>query len=304
MDMQPISANFEYYKVFYFVVKSGSLTAAAERLCLTQPTITKTIQNLELQLNCKLFVRSKCGMKLTASGNILWKRVEPACHLFLAAERELDAVQHLNGGTLSIASTEMSLRTYVLPAMEEFIRDFPNVKIWFRNALTQSILKMLYNGEIDLAILHKPFQTEEWMQVRQIGKIEERFVAGPRFAFLAQEPQDLEQLLQYPLISVLEGSATKTYARELFQRYGLEYEPDIEVTTIDLVVQAAKRNFGIAMLPMEHIKGEVARGELFCIQAKVPLLERDACVITHKDAFFNPAASTFLNRYLLSATEN
>ena len=65
MTQQPIDTNFEYYKVFYYVVKTGSLTAAAERLCVTQPTVTKAIQKLEEQLSCRLFVRSKRGVQLT-----------------------------------------------------------------------------------------------------------------------------------------------------------------------------------------------------------------------------------------------
>ena len=53
--------SFDYYKVFYEVARSHSITLAASHLCLTQPTVTKYIKNLEAVLNCQLFLRSQKG---------------------------------------------------------------------------------------------------------------------------------------------------------------------------------------------------------------------------------------------------
>lgn len=298
MTQQPIDTNFEYYKVFYYVVKTGSLTAAAERLCLTQPTVTKAIQKLEEQLSCRLFIRSKRGVQLTEEGRILWKRAEPACSLLMAAQQELESVRRLDGGSLSIASTEMSFRAYVLPALERFTRDYPNVKVRFRNALTESILDMLRREELDLAILHMPFPSDARIDARTIGRIEECFVAGARFAFLAERRRSVRELWEYPFVSVPEGSGTKRYTREIFLRHGLEYEPDIEVTTIELVVHAVRSNFGIAMLPWQYVRESVERGELFRIPVELPKMERETCILTPKGAAQGYAAGVFIREYL------
>lgn len=298
MTEQPLDTNFEYYKVFYYVVKTGSLTAAAERLCLTQPTVTKAVQKLEEQLSCRLFIRSKRGVQLTEEGKILWKRAEPACSLLMTAQQELESVRRLDGGSLSIASTEMSFRAYVLPALERFTRDYPNVKIRFSNALTGRILEMLRREELDLAILHMPFPTDPRIDVRVIGKIEECFVTGKRFAFLAEKKRSVRELWKYPFVSVPEGSGTKRYTREIFNRHGLEYEPDIEVTTIELVVHAVRSNFGVAMLPWQYVRGEVERGELLRIPVDLPKMEREACILTPRGAATGHAAGVFIRDYL------
>ena len=60
-----MNANFEYYKVFYYVSKYENLTKAASVLKTSQPAVTRTIHNLENILGCRLFTRSKSGMKLT-----------------------------------------------------------------------------------------------------------------------------------------------------------------------------------------------------------------------------------------------
>ena len=71
MDKQSFAANLEYYKSFYYVARLGTVTAAADALCLTQPTVTSAIRKLEEQLGCPLFLRTKRGMSLTAEGALL-----------------------------------------------------------------------------------------------------------------------------------------------------------------------------------------------------------------------------------------
>ena len=299
MTKQTFSANLEYYKVFYYVARCGSFTGAAEQLFLTQPSVTKSIQRLEEQLGCPLFVRTKRGVHLTAEGQALWKRVEPACRLLLSAEQELAAVRQLEGGSLSIASTEMSFKTYVLPALEHFVADHPNVKVKFRNALTSSILEMLRTGAVDLAILHSPLHLEEGMEMHTLDVIQECFVVGPRYSFLAQRENELSDLIGYPFVSMPEGSSTKAYLHELFQAEGLEFEPDIEVTTMELAIQAVEHDFGIGTLPWRVVKDRVAKGSLF----RLPLVrqppERGAFVITNRRMPASLAAQAFLKEYLI-----
>ena len=299
---QTFATNLEYYKSFYYVALWGTITAAADALCLTQPTVTNVIQKLEEQLGCTLFLRTRRGMTLTAEGRVLWNRVEPACRLLLTGERELRLMRQLEGGSLSIASTEMSFRTYVLPAMARFSRDHPSVKVRFSSApLTDTILDLLRSGEIDLAILHAPFQAGERFRAREIGVIEECFIAGPKYAFLARETREVPELLRYPFISVPQGSSTYQYASGVFQRYGLDYEPDLEVATSELVIQSVRSGLGLAMLPWQRVREEVARGELFRIPTHEPPMERKAYVITHRDIPLSPAAREFAGRYLAAA---
>ena len=67
--------SFDYYKVFYEVARSHSITLAASHLCLTQPTVTKYIQNLEAALGCQLFVRSQKGVSMTEEGQRLFRQI-------------------------------------------------------------------------------------------------------------------------------------------------------------------------------------------------------------------------------------
>ena len=78
--------SFEYYRIFYYVAKYGSISQAAEALMNNQPNISRTIKNLESELNCTLFVRSRKGVELTPEGEILFKHIEPAMNLIHKGE--------------------------------------------------------------------------------------------------------------------------------------------------------------------------------------------------------------------------
>ena len=64
--------NYDYYRVFYFVAKYGSLSQASKQLMNNQPNLTRTIKNLESALGCPLFSRTNRGMKLTPEGEKLF----------------------------------------------------------------------------------------------------------------------------------------------------------------------------------------------------------------------------------------
>ena len=65
--------HLEYYRVFYMVAKVGRITDAAKLLSISQPAVSQTIGQMEKQLGCKLFTRSKSGVKLTGEGELLYR---------------------------------------------------------------------------------------------------------------------------------------------------------------------------------------------------------------------------------------
>jgi DNA-binding transcriptional LysR family regulator len=118
-----MSANFEYYKVFYYVAKYRNITSAARELSLTQPSVTKAIQNLETQLGCRLFTRSKKGAALTTEGEMTYQRIISACELIFSAEEEIEQTIAMNSG---IVKSERTIWTSggLFPPHQERFRTF------------------------------------------------------------------------------------------------------------------------------------------------------------------------------------
>ena len=95
-----MDTNFEHYKVFFFVAKYGNITKAAAVLKTSQPAVTRTIHNLENILGCRLFIRSKSGMKLTPEGNIFYEYIAAGCALFFKGESSLSNLICLENGAV------------------------------------------------------------------------------------------------------------------------------------------------------------------------------------------------------------
>ena len=71
-----MSSNLEYYKVFYYAGELGSVTLAAEKLCISQPAVSQAIRQLELSVDAKLFIRTSKGVRLTREGELLYSYVK------------------------------------------------------------------------------------------------------------------------------------------------------------------------------------------------------------------------------------
>ena len=124
-----MSASFDYYRTFYYVDKYKNFTRAATMLLSSQPSVTRSIQNLESELGCRLFIRSRHGVTLTPEGEMLYRYVAPACERILRGEEELGLSLGLHGGAVSVGATETALHCLLLDRLALFQKEHPDVKI-------------------------------------------------------------------------------------------------------------------------------------------------------------------------------
>ena len=134
-----MNSNFEYYK-YLLRSKYENLTKAATALKTSQPAVTRTIHKLEGELGCRLFTRSKTGMKLTPEGRTFYGYVAAGCAQFFKGENDLSNLISLENGTIYISATETALHCYLFQAMEEFNSLYPNVRFKIlNNSTTESV---------------------------------------------------------------------------------------------------------------------------------------------------------------------
>ena len=121
--------SFEYYRFFYFVAQYKSFTKAAEILNNNQPNITRCMNILENELECKLFVRSNRGVTLTPEGEKLFQHVAIAYEQLSTAESELKKDKSLESGLITIGASETALRLLLLDRLETFHAQYPGVRL-------------------------------------------------------------------------------------------------------------------------------------------------------------------------------
>jgi len=120
-------------RYFAAIAESGSMTAAAKALHVSQPTLTVAMQNLEEQLKTQLFVRERSGVRLTTTGEELLKHASEVFLLLERAEQRVKGLESEEVGTFVIGSNE-SLGAYFLPGfMARFLREHPNIELLLSN---------------------------------------------------------------------------------------------------------------------------------------------------------------------------
>ena len=145
--------NLEYYKVLYYAAKNGSLTGAAAELSISQPAVSQALKQLESALSAKLFVRVPRGIRLTTEGQALYTYVKSGYEQIRLGERKLASMLQLDYGELKIGASDMTLKYYLLPMLQEYHERFPGIKVTVTNAPTPETLNLLQQGEIEFGVV-------------------------------------------------------------------------------------------------------------------------------------------------------
>ena len=135
---------------FVVLAETGNMTAAAERLNITQPTLTKRLQQLELHYHCKLFERLPRGVKLTPLGEALLPFARSIKETYLQADEALDAVQSDHLEEIRVGAGPLFHLRYLGKAFDSLREEFPNTRIRLTADLNSRNLPGLRTGSLDL----------------------------------------------------------------------------------------------------------------------------------------------------------
>lgn len=288
-----MNTNCDYYRIFYYAAKCGSITGAAEMLLSSQPNVTRAIKNLESELECTLFFRNSRGVTLTPQGEVLYRRVCKAFELIETGERELR--KSLEQGTVNVGTTEISLHCFLLPVLKEYRRIYPGIRIKITNQSSAQAMADVKNGITDFALVTSPDSVPASLDIRQIATVKEAAVCSRVFSSLKGRTADIKELKDYPLISL--GQTSRTYFRyaEFFASCGLEFAPDIEASTTDQIMPMVRADLGIGFVPEKMIGDE---SQIIKIKLNRPLPECNICFVKRSGEQL-PAAAKELENMIL-----
>ena len=122
-----MNLNFEYYKIFYYVCKCGSLTGAANVLMTSQPARDPHHPQPGKRYWLPSLYPQQKRRELTPEGRTFYKYISAACAQIFKGENELAGMISLDNGTVCISATETALHCCLFKAMEEFNRSYPSV---------------------------------------------------------------------------------------------------------------------------------------------------------------------------------
>lgn len=286
-----MNINLEYYKIFYHVATELSITGAAKKLCISQPAVSQAMKQLEQGLGIELFTRRAKGVSLTRAGTLLFSYIGEGYETILTGEKQLEKMMNLEYGEVRIGASDMTLQFYLLPYLEEFHQRYPEIKVTVTNAPTPQTIDHLNQGRIDFGVVTMPVEVDSQYDVFQVRKIRDVFVAGEKFRELDGKLLDYGILSELPLICLEGKTSTRTYVDDYLHTMNVEVKPEFELATSDMIVQFANRNLGIGCVVEDFASKYIEAGELFELQFKNPIPEREMCLIFDKRATMSVAAT-------------
>lgn len=285
--------NTEWYRVFYWTAKLGSLTKAADRLHITQPAVSHTLKQLEGSFGGPLFFRSARGVSLTAEGEALFHYVEQAFRMLELGEKSMAEMRSLNHGEISIGASDTLCKHFLLPRLERFHREYPDIRIRVTNRTTPETIALLKEGEIDFGIVNLPAEDAK-IDFHESEVLQECLVGGTAFAGLAEHSFPLERLGEYPLLLLEPGSSTRRFLDAYAEANDVELRPEFELGSLDLLVQFALSGFGLTFMARGYIEEELAEGKLVEIPLVPPPPVRHVGIATLKGVPLSAAPKRFL----------
>lgn len=257
-----MNVDLQLYKVFYTVARKKSITGAAEELFISQPAVSQAIKQLESLAGSQLFIRSPRGVLLTDEGKLLFSYIEKAMELINVAEEKFEEIRDLEKGTLSIGASDTLCKHFLLPYLKEFHKLYPKINLQIANRTSKETLELLRYGKVDIGFVNLPVDIKGDMVIKKIYEVQDCFIYGEKYfnQFKGRDVIKLSELASHKILMLENLSATRVYMNNFCKTHNVILKPDIELGSLDLLVEFAKAGLGISAVIEEFVKEELESG--------------------------------------------
>lgn len=284
-------------KYFLAVAREGSITKAANALHLTQPTLTRQLQDLEKELKQKLFLRGKHKTSLTPEGIILRKRAEEIIDMVEKTEAEFQSISEVISGDIYIGCGETDSMKYLAEVMKKLQTEHTDIKFHIYSGNAEDVTEKLDKGLLDFGVLIQPIDLSKYDNLTLPEKDVWGVVMRKDNPLAQKEVVKVEDLKDMPLLASRQMSPKYSKDSGFLDWFGDKFN-DLNITaTYNLVFNAAimvKAGIGCA-LTLDKIANTSKESEL-CFRPLSPKLESGLDVVWKKNQVFSPAAKLFLEK--------
>lgn len=278
--------NLNQLKLFYMAAKHGSLSAAAEAMCITQPAVTKGIQRLQEYYEIKLFNRFGKKMALTDAGEVLYGIAESIFEMENQAEESLRDFQQRKRGFIRILSSE-SFGSYYLPfIINRFSNANPRIRISVDLLPTEQIVEKTAALSNDLGFISYPVPHKK-LFMREILEDSYQIIVPPGHPFALKAVIEPEDLAGQPVIVHEKGSAPRKSTEEFAGRHNINLTIPLELSNNEAIKTAVEEGVGIAIITRRVVSKEIEMGKLRAIPLSDPSMTRKFYLIHHKDKYLS-----------------
>jgi LysR family transcriptional regulator, low CO2-responsive transcriptional regulator len=251
---------------FLAVIRGGSVTAAADELVVTQPSVSSALAALGRELGCDLFERAGRGIRLTDGGVAFAPYAEDVVGLLADGRRAAGEAAGVAARRLHIAAVTTAAESFVPPLMRAFSEQHPEIELTLAVGNRQDVLERVLGHAVDVAISGKP-PGDSRLFAEPLIDNEIACITAPDDPAAAKGPQEAFGLAGRAWLLREPGSGTRTLNEQFLAERGLG-PATLTLGSNGAIKQAARAGLGVSLLSRAAVEGELASGRLGEIRLK------------------------------------
>lgn len=300
--------NFQQLKTFCTVLNERSMTAAAQKLFLTQPAVSQQIRQLEDYIGVELLVRGVRKIKPTPQGELLYDYAQRIMNLSDQAELAIQTMGAQVSGPLRVGTLNSVGLHLIGPVFSMFLKSNNEVRLQVRYGKGHKILELLESGDVDIAVI--PDSSQEYGGEPKdcdkfvLGDTEMWLVASPKDS-AADETISIKDLGSRPMIQIArEYPGFESFLQKEMKRAGLNIRPVFESSNVGTLKRVIETGVGWGFLPSHSIKKQIQTGRLKRVFVEEIDYKMDMVCYRPKTRAKDPTTEVFLKALSGMATGN
>nr|WP_263326914.1 LysR family transcriptional regulator [Neobacillus sp. Marseille-Q6967] len=282
-------------RYFLAVAREGSITGAADFLHVTQPTLSRQLKDLELELGKKLFIRSSHSINLTDEGMLLRKRAEEIVDMVDKLEAEFSSMEETISGDVYIGGGETDAMKQIARVVKDIKLSYPNIRYHLYSGNEEDVTERLDKGLLDFGILIQPADLSKYNYINIPAKDVWGVVMRKDSPLAFKDTIQAVDLLNVPLICSRQAMKQTLSKNEFVNWFGEDFDKLNVVTTYNLAYNAAimvEEGIGYAVT-LDKIVNTSSDSNL-CFRPLEPRLESGLNIVWKKHQVFSAASDMFL----------
>lgn len=295
--------DFKDLNYMVAIAKYQNITKAADSLCLTQPTLTKFLQNIEKELGQKLFSRIGNKFVLTYAGDCYLRKANEMLALKKELDQELSDIINLNRGILKIGFPAMRGAHMLASTLPAFKQLYPNILLDVVETDSLELESLLLKGELDLAFFNLPIR-HDGIEYQLLNNDEILLILGNNHPSIGRAVQrsdckypwmDFKYFNEIDFILPAPVQRTRQIIDRLFDSHKIE--PKIVLTTQNLhaAIELAAINYGGYFASETHLKHTGMQGKVQCFSIGDPKTIVNFVVAYRRGAYISKYGQDYID---------
>ncbi|MBF4491075.1 LysR family transcriptional regulator [Flavobacterium sp. JLP] len=269
-------------KVFYTVALRLNFTKAATELYISQPAVSKHIQELEETYKTKLFERNGSKIALTPAGEILLKHTKNIFEIYREIDFDMSSFLNERQGLLRLGASTTISQYIISPVLARFHQKQKDIKVNLLNGNTEQIENALINKEIEIGIVEGQSKNQSIKYIPFL-KDELVLVCNTKNAFVRQNKISLEDLKSMKFITRERGSGTLEVIEYALKNLGVKFTDlkiEMQLGSTESIKSYLLNSDCFAFMSIHAVSNELKNNELIVLDVETLAIERYFYIIT------------------------